>query len=113
MSLCVATPASTSYQWDHRNRLVKVTQQGTFGTDTRLLTYEYDVFDRRVVSHTLSLSTGQPARSTYWVWDGEQMALQFNDGDGGGPSAATVSNVSKRRVLSPYPGAVPATTDPK
>ena len=74
--------------WDHRNRLVKVTQQTNFGTDTRILTYEYDAFDRRVVSHTLSLSTGLPARSTYWVWDGEQMALQFNDGDGGGPNAA-------------------------
>jgi YD repeat-containing protein len=43
-------------EWEPRNRLVKVTQQTNYGTDTRRLTYEYDAFDRRVVRHCVSVS---------------------------------------------------------
>ncbi len=39
----------TEYEWDYRNRLVKVTDKNSHGTTTQVVEYTYDVFDRRIV----------------------------------------------------------------
>ncbi len=44
----IATGEVTEYQWDYRNRLVKVVQKDGPETVTKTVEYGYDVFDRRV-----------------------------------------------------------------
>ena len=38
----------SEYEWDYRNRLVKVTEKNAQGTVTQVVEYVYDVFDRRI-----------------------------------------------------------------
>jgi hypothetical protein len=47
------------YEWDYRNRLVKVTEKNAQGTVTQVVEYVYDLVDRRI-----GRSSTRPLRST-------------------------------------------------
>lgn len=77
----IATGARTEYTWDHRNRLVLVTEKNSGGTVLSTVDQAYDIFNRWVRSEVDSngpLSGGESER--FFIYDGLQITLQF-DGD--------------------------------
>ncbi len=89
----IATGAVTSYTWDARDRLTSVTdyagglsqvssdETGTVPlTPTQTVSYVYDPENRLVEETVTSAATaGSPSsvQSTYFVYDGNQIVLQF------------------------------------
>ena len=70
-----ATGEATEYEWDHRNRLVRVTHLDSIGDPIQTLDYAYDVLDRRIEkSDTPAVG---PAYTERYVYDGEHLALKF------------------------------------
>jgi RHS repeat-associated protein len=70
----------TEYEWDYRNRLVSVTDSATYeGAITQLVAYDYDPFNR-LVHKGLDPDGDGPAlaEDTFFVYDGNQVALQFD-----------------------------------
>jgi YD repeat-containing protein len=91
-----ATGEVAEYEWDYRNRLVKVTEKNAQGTVTQVVEYVYDVFDRRIGR---KLDTSAPFDMANAVIeryvlddihnglmsaDGGNVVLDFVDPDGGG-----------------------------
>jgi len=75
--------------WDHRNRLTEVVFKNNAGTITKVLAYVYDVFDRRILR---KLDTTSPfdlvdAAIEGFVYDGDDVILDFLDPDGEGVGA--------------------------
>jgi len=71
----------TEYGWDHRNRLISLTDKSSLGgTVTMVVTYAYDLYGRRLAK-TLDADGAGPgiAESEYFVYDGDQIALTYND----------------------------------
>jgi RHS repeat-associated protein len=66
------------YTWDNRNRLVSVQVSYDDGTPGPLVTFEYDVFDRRIVKN---VSLGGSTTSSRYVYDGDHVALLAIGGD--------------------------------
>jgi RHS repeat-associated protein len=81
----IATGETTEYQWDHRNRLIKITDRDDTAEITQTAEYTYDFQNRRIAK---SLSTlHSPLSTTYYLYDGnrwqrgnagDHIALQFN-----------------------------------
>ena len=92
----------TEYTWDYRNRLTSVTHYAAYGdtTPTQTVTYTYDVFNHmigRVVTDTSGTT------QTRFIYDGNQVLLQF-DGPGGGTGSAsdlTGADLSHRYLWGP------------
>jgi hypothetical protein len=88
----IASGEVTEYDWDHRNRLTRVTVKASDqGPVTKDILYDYDVFNR-LVGKTVAYDTdpAEPEDVTYFVYDGERrergnagdhLALVF-DGNG-------------------------------
>jgi RHS repeat-associated protein len=81
----------TTYEWDHRNRLIKVTtwEDDTLTTATQIVAYGYDVFDRRIsrqVDNTGTIDLVGEAIERM-VYDGDNVILDFLDADGDGENA--------------------------
>jgi RHS repeat-associated protein len=84
----IVTGETTEYEWDHRNRLIKITDKDDIGEITQVAEYTYDFQNRRIAK---SLSTlNSPLSTTFYLYDGnrwergnagDHIALQF-DGDG-------------------------------
>jgi RHS repeat-associated protein len=73
-----ATGEETEYEWDHRNRLVRVTHLDSIGDPIQTLDYAYDVLDRRIgKTDTPTVGPGYTERYGY---DGEHLALKFGAG---------------------------------
>jgi RHS repeat-associated protein len=73
----------TEYQWDYRNRLVKVTERATYGgVATQVVEYTYDYLDRRIGKTVDSDGDGTPEEFSYQVHRGDELALEFTDPDG-------------------------------
>ena len=71
----------TVYEWDHRNRLVSVTDKTSGGTQTQKITYSYDAFNR-LVQRTSQTTSGGAVTTGYFVHDGNQIVLELeSDGD--------------------------------
>jgi RHS repeat-associated protein len=71
---------STTYEWDHRNRLVAVhfDTSGNHWSDT----FEYDVFNRRTSrTHDPQGTTLEQSPQIY-IYDGDNVAIDFIDFDG-------------------------------
>jgi len=76
----------TEYAWDHRGRLISVTYKNNSDDVTKLITYRYDVFDRRIerkLDATSPIDLADAAIESY-VYDGDDVVLDFADPDGGG-----------------------------
>ena len=91
----------TIYTWDNRDRLTSVTHYAddaayTAGTPEQTVTYLYDAFDRWI-GETIAVP-GQATQQTRYVYDGNQIVMQF-DGSGSGVLAA--SNLSHRYLWGP------------
>jgi len=90
----IATGHVIDYAWDHRNRLLRITERSSAtGSAVKQVDYTYDVFDRRI-SKTIDndgVGAGQAYRDVY-VYDREHIALEFRDNDAGGSSQPQISH---------------------
>ncbi|NEZ56031.1 RHS repeat protein [Adonisia turfae] len=69
----------TTYEWDHRQRLVAVSE-GDGATVTQRVTYTYDAFDRRLSQSVDSDGDGPAAATTeHFIYDGDHIALVFDE----------------------------------
>jgi RHS repeat-associated protein len=93
----------TEYEWDFRNRLVKVTDKDYMGTTTQEAAYTYDVFNRRIAkavdtSSPFNLADAAIERYVYddlngiTSVDGGNVVLDFLDADGSGSSPLTLNS---------------------
>ena len=94
-----ANPADiTEYEWDHRNRLVKVTARDTqAGDPTQVVEYYYDHANRWI--RKLFNPGEQDERSTVFIYDNNQIVLQF-DKTGSGDAADTDLSHRYRHAVS-------------
>jgi RHS repeat-associated protein len=67
----------TEYEWDHRNRLIGVTDFDDEETQLQQVTYTYDAFNR-LVSRTLQIGMGA-AETGYFIYDGKNIVLALDD----------------------------------
>jgi hypothetical protein len=67
----------TEYEWDHRNRLIGVTDFDEQSTQLQQVTYAYDAFNR-LVSRTLQVGVGTP-ETGYFIYDGKNIVLALDD----------------------------------
>lgn len=82
----------TTYAWDHRNRLVSVTDHDDEANVLQKVTYTYDAFDRRIGKQVDTDGNGSADSATYFVHDGAHITLQFEDADGDGTLTPELSN---------------------
>jgi RHS repeat-associated protein len=72
----------TQYVWDHRNRLIAVVEKDDQGGVLSSVEFVYDVWNRRVAKHVdPDGPAGNDPASTFFSWENDQIALQFDDGD--------------------------------
>jgi RHS repeat-associated protein len=96
----------TTYTWDYRNRLTEVEHfaaYANFSADTsdQIVQYTYDAFNR-LIGRTLdsdgSAGTGDLQEAVY-VYDGDQVALQFDKTVANGSTAALSASDLSHRYL--------------
>jgi RHS repeat-associated protein len=68
----------TIYEWDHRNRLMSVTDIDNTDAQTLKVTYNYDAFNR-LVERTYQETSGGPISKGYFIYDGIEMILALDD----------------------------------
>lgn len=85
----------TQYEWDHRNRLVKVVERATFGgAITQQVDHAYDAFNRHV-KRTVDPdgATGSdPVEQTFFLYELGQIVLQFDKAGAGSVAAGDLSH---------------------
>ena len=75
--LAGTTTVVAEYTWDHRNRLVQVTQYDTASAlVTSTVEYGYDVYNRLV---SRSVTSGGSTTTGHFVYDGNQIVLVLDD----------------------------------
>lgn len=81
----IATGAVTDYTWDHRNRLVSVTERASAGgAATKTTEFVYDAFDQRVAKRHDADGNGSWDKYEAFVWADGHEILRFLDSDGEG-----------------------------
>ncbi len=81
----------TTYTWDYRDRLTDVNFYNNSDVLTKHVHYTYDVFNHLISKSVDSTGSGSYDRAEYYVYDGNDVVLDFVDPDGAGTS------------LSPWP----------
>jgi RHS repeat-associated protein len=95
----------TTYAWDYRNRLTTVTHYASyaaFGGDSpdKTVAYSYDALNR-LVTETVTLGDGSWTKTAF-VYDGSQVALQFDSsGTSGTPGTLAAADLSHRYLWGP------------
>jgi len=77
----IATGEYTEYKWDHRNRLVKVTEYNASDVATQAVDHAYDA-ENQWIRRTVDPDgdTGSdPVEQTVFVHDDNQLVMQFDD----------------------------------
>jgi RHS repeat-associated protein len=75
----IATGYVTVYAWDHRNRLISVTEFDDEESILSVVKHEYDLFNRWIHRSVDSDGPGgAPAVDTYFSWFEGQLTLQFD-----------------------------------
>ena len=88
----VPVGAAREFAYDHRNRLVAVIDLDADGAVTQTVTYVYDPLDRRIAKIVdATPADGVAGATTHFVYDKEDVALEFSDVDGSGPGAAILA----------------------
>ncbi len=78
----IATSAVREFRWDHRNRLIRVTDRPSAAAEpTQIVEFVYDARNRRLAK-TVGNST------IYFIDDGDNVLLELTDPDGNGPKPA-------------------------
>ena len=98
----MAAGTEIDYGWDYRNRLTSVTYKDN-GSVTETIDYTLDAFNRLVGAWRRSPANRR--RETVFVYDGENIALQF-DGTGTSPLGGTTSPTAisgARRSIRSWP----------
>ena len=89
----------TTYTWDYRDRLTEVDHFAAYGDQAdQVVKYTYDYANRLVGRSLDANGDGTVDSSTAYVYDGNQIALQF---DHAGTGAATASDLSHRYLWGP------------
>jgi RHS repeat-associated protein len=87
----IATGDYREFTWDYRNRLTSVTDKTADGTPTQRVTFSYDGLDRRISKAVdMAPEDAVDAAITHFVYDREDVILDFLDGDGSGPNSPTL-----------------------
>jgi len=93
-----ADQSYTVYTWDHRNRLIAVTDFDDSDTELTRVEYHYDAFDQ-LVGRKVFLSGGSTAdESEVFVYEDGQVVLQF---DGSGNDDLLAEDLSHRYLWGP------------
>ena len=71
----IATGNVQEFTWDYRDRLVAVADKDSAGNETQFVEFTYDMFGRR-------LSKTVNGEATYFVYDRNNVILDFVDADG-------------------------------
>jgi RHS repeat-associated protein len=91
----------TEYTWDVRNRLSEVKTFATAGgSPTAVVDYLYDAENRWIGENIDSTGDGQIDHETRFVYDGDQIVLQF-DKDVSGATALGAADESHRYLWGP------------
>ncbi|MCA9208450.1 MAG: RHS repeat protein, partial [Planctomycetales bacterium] len=86
--------------YDHRNRLTRITERSAEGVITLDVHYTYDALDRRIAKSVDDDGEGSGVeRTTYFVYDGVQVLLEFEDVDGSG--TAQQPELTRRYLYGP------------
>ena len=81
----IASGEFREFKFDHRNRLIRVTDFSSGGVITQEVDYVYDALDRRIARTVDADGSGPGMEVTeHSVYDGENVLLDFGDADGGG-----------------------------
>ena len=93
----------TAYKWDNRDRLVKMTDRATeSGSATQVVDYVYDAFNRRIGSLYDTNGDAAVDREERYVWDGQNVVLDFVDPDGGNNGENSAPLALDRRYLTGF-----------
>jgi RHS repeat-associated protein len=95
-----------TFTWDNRHRLIGVLDSDSQNHLIQQVQFTYDALDRRI-SKTVQDATGQ--RTTYYVWDRDNVLLEFVDDDG--PSGPHSPVLALRYLLGADAGQVLAQDD--
>ncbi|NLX96620.1 MAG: hypothetical protein GXY83_10625 [Rhodopirellula sp.] len=79
-----STQATTRYEWDHRNRLTRVTEHPNANpatAATRIIAYAYDAGDRLVRRSLDSDGNGTAEAVAKYFYDGDDLSLELNGSD--------------------------------
>ena len=91
----IASGDYREFEWDHRNRLIAITDFATDGTPTQRVEFSYDAFDRRIskqVDPTPLDSASLDEVFTSFIYDREDVLFDFVDNDGiSGPASSELS----------------------
>ena len=94
----------TQYTWDADNRLVQVTQTATYGgTPTQTVVYLYDA-EGRWLGENIENGAGVVTHETRFVYDGDQIVMQFDENVSSGTGSATTltaADLSHRYLWGP------------
>jgi RHS repeat-associated protein len=98
----------TQYTWDADSRLIQVTQTATYGgTATQIVDYLYDAEGRwigeTVTTYVAGTTTVQQSTQEAFVYDGNQIVLQFSKTTEGAVGTGALSNadLSHRYLCGP------------
>lgn len=85
----IATGSTREFQWDHRNRLTMLSDKNASGVLQQVVRYSYDSLGRRISKQVDStpLDTVDAAIEQF-VYDGDDVILDFVDPDGSGQAAS-------------------------
>ena len=96
----------TTYAWDHRNRLTRVTDYDLYGDPaTQAVDYLYDTENRWIGREVDLDADGQIDSQTRFIYDGNQIVLQFDraaaDVVGDPTDPLTIDHLSHRYLWNP------------
>ena len=89
----IATGQFRGFDYDHRNRLTRVTDRASAGgIITQEVNYTYDALNRRITKTVDTDGDGAGGEvATHFVYDREDVILDFTDSDGSGPIAPVLA----------------------
>jgi RHS repeat-associated protein len=81
----IATGKVQELTWDYRNRLVAFVDKDAAGKETQRVEFTYDAFNRRIAKAVdTNPQDTTPAVVTQFIYDGQDVLLEFVDSDGVG-----------------------------
>jgi YD repeat-containing protein len=84
--------AVRQFVYDYHNRLTSVTDRDAGGIVTQIVHYTYDALDRRIARDVdTTPNDGNDGVVTHFVYDREDVLLEFVDADGSGPGKPALS----------------------
>lgn len=81
----------TTYSWDYRDRLTDVYFYNNSSVLTSHVHYIYDVLNHRISKSIDSTGSGSYDRIEDYVYDGNEVVLDFADPDGAGPQSVALA----------------------